>query len=58
LKIAQGQWFPDLGHPAEDAYEWLRGKKPVAKIGYSIFVFDMQNDSGGHVAKRDSPRRD
>ena len=58
LKIAQGQWSPDLGHPAEDAYEWLRGKKPVAKIGYSIFVFDMQNDSGGHVAKRDSPRRD
>lgn len=57
LKIAQGQWPPDLEHPVEDAYEWLRGKKPVAKIGYSIFVFDMQNDSGGHVTERDSPRR-
>jgi hypothetical protein len=44
LKIAQGQWSPTLGHTAEAAYEWLRGKKPVAKIGYSIFVFDMQND--------------
>jgi 4-amino-4-deoxy-L-arabinose transferase-like glycosyltransferase len=42
LKIAQGRWPPNLGHPAEDAYAWLRGKKPVAKIGYSIFVFDMQ----------------
>jgi 4-amino-4-deoxy-L-arabinose transferase-like glycosyltransferase len=58
LKIAQGQWSPYLGHPAEDAYEWLRGKKPVAKLGYSIFVFDMQNDSNGRVAKRDLPRGD
>jgi 4-amino-4-deoxy-L-arabinose transferase-like glycosyltransferase len=41
LKIAQGQWPRDLRHPVEDAYDWLRGKKPVAKIGYSIFVFDM-----------------
>jgi 4-amino-4-deoxy-L-arabinose transferase-like glycosyltransferase len=57
LKIAQGQWPPDLGHPAEDAYEWLRGKKPVAKIGYSIFVFNMQNDSGRDIAGTDSPRQ-
>lgn len=57
LKIAQGKWPPDLGHPAEDAYEWLRGKKPVAKIGYSIFVFDMQNDSGRDMAGTEPPRR-
>jgi 4-amino-4-deoxy-L-arabinose transferase-like glycosyltransferase len=44
LKIAQGRWAPALGHTAEAAYEWLCGKKPVAKIGYSIFVFDMRND--------------
>jgi 4-amino-4-deoxy-L-arabinose transferase-like glycosyltransferase len=56
LKIAQGQWPPDLGHPVEDAYEWLRGKRPVIKLGYSIFVFDMQNESGRHVAKTDLPR--
>jgi hypothetical protein len=44
LKIAQGRWDPALGHMAEAAYEWLRGREPVVKIGYSIFVFDMHND--------------
>jgi hypothetical protein len=55
LKIAQGQWAPALGHTSEDAYEWLCGKKPVAKIGYSIFVFDMQNDNGPGWRVRGKP---
>lgn len=43
LKVAQGRWDPALGHSTEDAYEWLRGREPVAKIGYSIFVFDLRH---------------
>jgi 4-amino-4-deoxy-L-arabinose transferase-like glycosyltransferase len=42
LKIAQGRWDPALGHRAEDSYHWLQGREPVAKIGYSIFVFDLR----------------
>ncbi len=42
LKMAQGRWDPALGHTAEDSYEWLQGKEPVAKIGYSILVFDLR----------------
>lgn len=43
LITAQGRWDPALGHPAEDAYAWLRGKEPVAKIGHSIYVYDLRN---------------
>jgi Dolichyl-phosphate-mannose-protein mannosyltransferase len=42
LKVAQARWDPGLGHKIEDSYQWLEGKKPVAKIGYSIFVFDLR----------------
>jgi 4-amino-4-deoxy-L-arabinose transferase-like glycosyltransferase len=42
LKVAQARWETQLGHKAEDSYRWLEGKKPVAKIGYSIFVFDLR----------------
>jgi 4-amino-4-deoxy-L-arabinose transferase-like glycosyltransferase len=42
LMVAQARWAPDLGHRVEDSYQWLRDKAPVAKIGYSIFVFDLR----------------
>ena len=27
----------------EDAYEWLQGKVPAARIGYSILVYDLRD---------------
>jgi hypothetical protein len=42
LMVAQARWAPELGHRAEDSYQWLRDQEPVAKIGYSIFVFDLR----------------
>jgi 4-amino-4-deoxy-L-arabinose transferase-like glycosyltransferase len=42
LKVAQARWEPQFGHKVEDSYLWLEGEKPVAKIGYSIFVFDRR----------------
>jgi len=42
LKVAQARWDPGLGHKIEDSYQWLEGQEPVAKIGYSIFVFDLR----------------
>jgi hypothetical protein len=42
LHVAQGRWDPTLAHPAEDRYAWLQGHAPVAKIGYSIWVFDLR----------------
>jgi len=32
-----------------DLYGWLRRRKPVAKIGFSIFVYDLTGDSDAHV---------
>jgi len=29
-------------HVAKDPYRWLREKQPVAKIGYSIYVYDLR----------------
>jgi hypothetical protein len=42
LKIAQARWDPTLRHRAEDSYLWLQGREPVAKVGHSIFVFDLR----------------
>ena len=43
LKVAQGRVDPALGHRAEDAYEWLRGKEPGAGTASPIFVFDLRH---------------
>jgi hypothetical protein len=40
--VAQARWAVDLGHRIEDSYQWLADKEPVAKIGYSIFVFELR----------------
>jgi 4-amino-4-deoxy-L-arabinose transferase-like glycosyltransferase len=42
LMVAQARWAPELNRRVEDAYQWLRDKEPAAKIGYSIFVFDLR----------------
>jgi 4-amino-4-deoxy-L-arabinose transferase-like glycosyltransferase len=43
LKLAHARWDPTLGHKAEDSYHWLQGREPVAKIGYSISVYDLRS---------------
>jgi 4-amino-4-deoxy-L-arabinose transferase-like glycosyltransferase len=30
------------------AFEWLKGYRPVAQIGYSIFVYDIRKDTAAH----------
>jgi 4-amino-4-deoxy-L-arabinose transferase-like glycosyltransferase len=42
LKVAQARWDPGLGPKVEDSYRWLEGMEPVARIGHSIFVFDLR----------------
>jgi hypothetical protein len=46
LYLARGRCDPALEHKPENAYEWLRGKRPVAKSGYSIWVFDLRHRPG------------
>ncbi len=44
LSFAQARWDQALDHPAAEEYAWLRGKEPVARIGYSIVVFDLRDN--------------
>lgn len=37
----------------QDQYAWLRNEKPVAKIGYSIFIYDL---SGKNRSYRPNPK--
>lgn len=37
----------DVFHPHRPLFRWLRQRKPVAKIGYSIFVYDLTHDTEG-----------
>ena len=39
LQTAQGQPTANFNRNPEDSYSWLQDKKPVARIGYSIFVY-------------------
>src|SRR5205085_1971245 len=32
----------------QDQYRWLDGRTPVARIGYSIFVYDLTRDADAH----------
>ena len=41
VRIAQGKWTPPLRQTDEQSYQWLQGKEPVAKIGYTILVFRL-----------------
>jgi len=29
------------------SYQWLRQKTPVAKVGYSIYVYDLRKPNAG-----------
>ena len=37
----------DVGYHYDPLFRWLWLRKPVAKIGYSIFVYDLSNDREG-----------
>jgi hypothetical protein len=37
----------DVSTPDEPLFRWLWVRQPVAKIGYSIFVYDLTNDPEG-----------
>ena len=36
----QGLWLTD-----PRLFEWLRGREPLAKVGYSLFVYDVTHDA-------------
>jgi hypothetical protein len=37
----------DVGAAHDPLFRWLRARQPVAKIGYSIFVYDLTEDAEG-----------
>jgi hypothetical protein len=39
----------DVSTPHEPLFRWLWTRRPVAKIGYSIFVYDLTNDQDGLI---------
>jgi tetratricopeptide (TPR) repeat protein len=41
----QGLYFGKIGH---DIFFWLKNKKPLNNIGYSIFIYDVTNDYDVH----------
>jgi len=41
LQNAQGKPVPGFYINPEDSYSWLKNKKPTARIGYSIFVYQF-----------------
>lgn len=41
LKGSQGKTVGDIIFKPEDTYSWLKDKKPITMIGYSIFVYKL-----------------
>ncbi len=39
----------DVSRPNDPLFRWLWVRQPVAKIGYSIFVYDLTNDPEGLI---------
>jgi Dolichyl-phosphate-mannose-protein mannosyltransferase len=39
----------DVSRPNDPLFRWLWVREPVAKIGYSIFVYDLTNDPEGLI---------
>ena len=33
----------------KDLYAWLAGREPIARIGYSIYVYDLTGDASAHL---------
>jgi hypothetical protein len=44
----------DVSHPYDPLFRWLWRRQPVAKIGYSIFVYDLTNDPEGLLKLKES----
>ena len=40
-----------------DLYHWLYARTPVAKIGYSIYIYDLTGDADAHVQLADVYRK-
>lgn len=38
----------------KDMYQWLNSRSPIAKIGYSIFIYDITGDSEAHLRLADA----
>ena len=34
----------------KDLYGWLAGREPIARIGYSIYVYDLTGDAAAHLS--------
>jgi Dolichyl-phosphate-mannose-protein mannosyltransferase len=37
----------DLAKPSYPLFQWLRQREPIAKLGYSIFIYDLTGDRTG-----------
>ena len=37
----------DIASPYDPLFRWLWKRQPVAKIGYSIFIYDLTDDREG-----------
>jgi hypothetical protein len=37
----------DVSSPHDPLFRWLWVRRPIAKIGYSIFIHDLTNDPEG-----------
>ena len=47
--LAVSNFFLVGNAPGPNPFEWLRTKKPVKVIGYTIHVFDITSDADSHV---------
>ena len=43
----------DVSRPHDPLFRWLWARQPVAKIGYSIFIYDLTNDPEGLMKLED-----
>ncbi len=44
----------DVSSPDDPLFRWLWVRQPVAKVGYSIFVYDLTNDPEGLMKLEES----
>lgn len=47
----------DVFHAAAPLFAWLRQRQPIAKIGYSIFIYDLSGDREGLQKLNDMAER-
>jgi hypothetical protein len=43
----------DVSRPNDSLFRWLWVRRPIAKIGYSIFIYDLTNDPEGLLKLED-----